>query len=95
MKTSIRKFCILHFSSFILLALALTGCMSPVTSGISAEKGRLEFENGFFSSRIQVVGDMTVKLDSGFLKAQVTVRNAGKRNLDCQYCFGGTPMATT
>lgn len=87
MKTSIRKFCILHFSSFILLALALTGCMSPVTSGISAEKGRLEFENGFFSSRIQVVGDMTVKLDSGFLKAQVTVRNAGKRNLDCQYCF--------
>lgn len=87
MKTSVRKFFISHFSISLLVAFTLTSCMSPVTSGVSAEKGRLEFENAFFSSRIKVVSDTTVKLDSGFLKAQVTVRNTGKRNLDCQYCF--------
>ena len=69
------------------MALAFGGCMSPVSSGVSAEKGVLQFENGFFSSRIKIIEDKTVKLDSGFLKAQVTVRNSGKRDLNCQYRF--------
>ena len=72
---------------FCALCIVFSGCMSPVSSGVSAEKGILQFENGFFSSRIKVIGDQTVKLDGDFLKAQVTVQNSGKRDLNCQYRF--------
>ena len=70
------------------IALALSGCMSPVTSGVSLENRILQFENGVFASRIKVV-DATppAKIDGGFLKVQVTVENASKRDLDCQYRF--------
>lgn len=87
MKSAIRTFHVYFFIFSVLSVAALTSCMSPVTSGVSAEKGRLEFENAFFSSRIKIVEDKTVKLDSGFLKAQVTIRNSGKRDLNCQYRF--------
>ena len=71
------------------MALALGGCMSPVTSGVSAEKGVLKFENAFFSSRLKVDEDKIVrlKISGNFLKVQVTVQNTGKRDLDCQYRF--------
>ena len=86
-----HQFAIRHLSLALASALAcmpmLTGCLSPDTSGLSAEKGILQFENGFFSSRIRVVEDRTVKLEGDFLKAQVTVQNAGKRDMNCQYRF--------
>ena len=79
----VLSLCIVHSA----LCILFSGCMSPVSSGVSAEKGILQFENGFFASRIKVVGDQTVKLDKDFLKAQVTVLNLGKRDLNCQYRF--------
>lgn len=67
--------------------LGMTGCLGPDTSGISAEKGRLRVENRAFASRIELVQDQTVFTDSGFLKAQVTVRNTSKRDAHAQYRF--------
>ena len=69
------------------LSAACAGCMSPVTSGIAVEKGVLEFENDFFSSRIAASEDRTMKVAGDFLKAQVTVKNTGTRDLTFQYCF--------
>lgn len=67
--------------------LEMAGCLGPNTSGISAEHGRLRVENRAFASRVELVQDQTVLTDSGFLKAQVTVRNTSKRDLRAQYRF--------
>lgn len=63
------------------------GCLGPVTSGISAERGRVRVENRAFASLVELGPDRTVFTDSGFLKAQVTVFNTSKRNLRAQYRF--------
>lgn len=67
--------------------LATVGCLGPDTSGMSAERGRLRVENRAFASRVELVQDQTVLTDSGFLKAQVTVRNTSKRDTRAQYRF--------
>lgn len=66
---------------------AAAGCVGPDTSGMSAERGRLRVENRAFASRVELVQDQTVFTDSGFLKAQVTVRNRSKRDTQAQYRF--------
>lgn len=83
MNTSIHKL------SFLLLpfSILLSGCLSPKTAGVSAEKGVLKVEDRLFASHIVVVQDQTTMTDQGFLKAQVTLRNTGKRDFDCQYIF--------
>lgn len=63
------------------------GCLSPSTAGVSAEKGVLRVEDRRFASHVEVVQDQTTTTDGGFLKVQVTLRNTGKRNFDCQYRF--------
>lgn len=63
------------------------GCLGPTTSGVAAEQGRLTVENRAFASNVELVQDQTVFTDSGFLKAQVTLRNTSKRNLRAQYRF--------
>ena len=63
------------------------GCLSPVTSGVSAEGGRLSVENRAFASRLEIVRDQTTMSDKGFLKAQVTLRNRESRSAAMQYRF--------
>ena len=84
MNASFRKIFILHLS---FSALLLSGCLSPRTAGLSAEKGVLKVEDRLFASHIEVVQDQTTMTDQGFLKAQVTLRNTERRNFDCQYRF--------
>lgn len=67
--------------------LAAAGCLGPNTAGMSAERGRLRVENRAFASRVELLQDQTVFTDSGFLKAQVTLRNTSKRDTHAQYRF--------
>ena len=78
-----NKVFIFCFPAFILAS----GCLSSVTSGISAEGGRVSIENVEFASRVQLVEDRTVFIGGGFLKAQVTLRNNEKRDVAAQYKF--------
>ncbi len=73
-------------SIFPALLLA-SGCLSPVTAGISAEGGRVSIENEEFGSRVRLVEDRTVFIGGGFLKAQVTLHNNEKRDVSAQYKF--------
>ena len=67
--------------------LTVVGCLGPNPSGMSAERGRLRVENRAFASRVELLQDQTVLTDSGFLKAQVTVRNTLKQDARAQYRF--------
>lgn len=70
-----------------LLLVFASGCLAPKTGGIKVEQGRLVVEDRGFASRIEVVKDQTTMTGSGFLRAQVTLRNTGMRNFSCQYRF--------
>ena len=63
------------------------GCLGPDTAGIALERGRLVVEDRAFASRLELVENRTVQTDSGFLKAQVTLRNTQKRDARFQYRF--------
>ena len=65
------------------------GCLSPVTAGVSAERGRLTVEDRAFAYRLEIVEDKTKTIDlgDGFLKAQVTLRNRERRDAELQYRF--------
>lgn len=76
-----------HLFLAVALCAGLSGCLAPVTSGISAERGHLVFENAGFASRIEAVQDKTVMTDGGFLKAQVSLRNREQRDIRAQYRF--------
>ena len=73
----------------LFLPALFSGCLSPVTSGISAEGGRLAVENRALASRIEILEDKTklIEVGNGFLKAQVTLRNRDSRDFSGQYCF--------
>lgn len=64
-----------------------SGCLAPKDGGVTVEHGRLLVEDRGFASRIEVVRDQVTKTGSGFLKAQVTLRNTSKRDFTCQYQF--------
>ena len=74
-------------SAVLLLALCAGGCLTRQSAGFSAEQGILQVEDPVFAKRLQVVQDQSVMDDRGFLKAQVTLKNAGTRDATFQYRF--------
>lgn len=69
------------------LALCAGGCLSVKSAGVAAERGILQVEDRTFATRLDVVQDQTVMIDGGFLKAQVTLKNTGRRDATFQYRF--------
>ena len=68
-------------------AAALAGCLSPKTSGLWVEKGRLYLEDAAFATNLDIVQDAMERTPEGFLHVQVTVRNANQHDYRCQYRF--------
>ena len=67
--------------------LALAGCLSPKTSGVWVEKGRLYIEDAAFALNLNLVKDAMERTPEGFLHVQVTVQNANQQDYRCQYRF--------
>lgn len=63
------------------------GCVSPRTSGVVVENGRVCFEDPAFAANIEVIRDARELTHDGFLHAQVTVKNTNRTDYECQYCF--------
>ena len=66
---------------------ALCGCVSPRTSGVVVEKGRIVFEDPAFAANIEVLQDVRERTQEGFLHAQVTLQNTNRTDYECQYRF--------
>ena len=66
---------------------ALGGCLSPKTSGLWVEKGRLYLEDAAFATNLDIVQDAMERTPEGFLHVQVTVRNTNQHDYRCQYRF--------
>ena len=69
------------------LAFALSGCLSPKTSGSSVEKGRLIIEDASFALNLSVERDAMERTPEGLLHVQVDVQNTNQRDYNCQYRF--------
>ena len=65
----------------------LAGCLSPKTSGLWVEKGRLYVEDAAFVTNLDIVQDSMERTPEGFLHVQVTVRNSNQHDYRCQYRF--------
>ena len=74
---------------FALLLVLFTsfGCLSPNSSGVLVENGRLYIEDARFASNIKVISDACEKTELGFLHAQVTLKNTNRVDYRCQYRF--------
>ena len=70
-----------------LATVSLVGCLSPKTSGVWVEKGRLYVEDASFALNLNLVQDAVEKTPEGFLHVQVTVQNANQQDYRCQYRF--------
>ncbi len=68
-------------------ALVCSGCLSPRTSGVALEKGRLYIEDAAFALNINVIQDAMEQTPEGHLHVQVTVRNTNFHDYHCQYRF--------
>jgi len=68
-------------------AATLTGCISPRTSGVMVEKGRLHVEDPAFAANIELVQDARERTPEGFLHVQATVKNTSRADFYCQYRF--------
>lgn len=66
---------------------AVCGCVSPRTSGVVIEKGRIALEDPAFAANIEVVQDARDRTQGGFLHAQVTLKNTNRTDYECQYRF--------
>ena len=66
---------------------ALCGCVSPRTSGVVVEKGRIVFEDPAFAANIEVLQDVRERTQEGFLHAQVALKNTNRIDYECQYRF--------
>lgn len=64
-----------------------SGCLTPRTDGMSVEKGRLQIDNVPFSLNLEMIQDAMYKTNEGFLRVQVTLKNANREDFDCQYRF--------
>ncbi|MGN0833624.1 MAG: DUF1425 domain-containing protein [Kiritimatiellia bacterium] len=63
------------------------GCLSPKTSGMVVEKGRLFVHDPSFALNLETVQDVRERTPEGFLHVQVTVRNTNQTDFRCQYRF--------
>lgn len=69
------------------MAVLSGGCLSPRTSGVVVEKGRLTIEDAAFATNLVLLEDRMERTPEGFLHAQVTLKNANRRDYACQYRF--------
>ena len=63
------------------------GCLSPKTSGLLVEKGRLTIGNASFGLGIDISQDASRLTDDGFLHVQVELKNNDERDYSFQYRF--------
>ena len=77
----------LKLLAVLCIAAAFSGCLSPKTSGVWVEKGRLYIEDAAFATNIDIVQDSMERTPEGFLHVQVTVRNSNQHDYRCQYRF--------
>ncbi len=69
------------------LLFAFAGCLSPKTSGVWVEKGRLYVEDAAFALNLNLVQDAMERTPEGFLHVQVTLQNLNQQDYRCQYRF--------
>ena len=65
----------------------VSGCLSPKTSGVAVEKGRLLIHDPSFALNLEMVQDARERTPEGFLHVQATVRNTNQVDFRCQYRF--------
>ena len=63
------------------------GCLSPKTSGVVVEKGRLLVHDPSFALNLEMVQDARERTPEGFLHVQAKVRNTNQTDFSCQYRF--------
>ena len=64
------------------------GCLlGRMTSGVTAEGGRLLVEDPSFALNLELVRDARTRTKEGFLHAQATVKNTNRHDYSCQYQF--------
>lgn len=80
-----KRFC--KFSLFLSVAIMLSGCLSPKTSGMVVEKGRLLIHDASFALNLEMVSDTVARTPEGFLRVQAKVRNTNETDFRCQYRF--------
>ena len=77
--------------SRILLILTIVGCFAgcqaPWTSGVMVEKGVLHIDDVAFARNFEVLSEAKERTGTGFLHAQVVLKNNRWRDFKCQYCF--------
>lgn len=77
--------------ALLIVSVAVTclvcGCLSPKTSGVVVEKGRLLIHDPSFALNLEMVQDAREKTPEGFLHVQATVRNTNQADFRCQYRF--------
>ena len=61
------------------------GCVSPKTSGVLVEKGRIAIENPAFASNIEIIRDSREMTEDGYLHVQVVLKNTNHSDYQCQY----------
>lgn len=68
-------------------AVLFGGCLSPRTSGMAVERGRLTVEDPTFATNLLLREDRMERTPEGFLHVQVALKNANRRDYACQYRF--------
>lgn len=63
------------------------GCLSPKTSGVVVEKGRLLVHDPSFALNLEMVQDARERTPEGFLHVQAKVQNTNQVDFRCQYRF--------
>lgn len=65
----------------------VAGCLSPRTSGVVVEKGRMLVHDASFALNLDMVSDTMKRTPEGFLWVQAKVRNTNQTDFKCQYRF--------
>lgn len=73
--------------ALVCAVLSCAGCLSPRTSGIVVEKGRLLVYDASFALNLEMISDSVMRTPEGFLRVQAKVRNANQTDFACQYRF--------
>lgn len=81
-----RKLCIA--AAVLAVLMAAPGCLhGNLTSGVTAENGRLAIEDPSFALNLELERDARTRTAEGFLHAQVTLKNTNRQDYSCQYKF--------
>ena len=70
-----------------LCVMVVCGCLSPQTSGMSVEKGKLIIDDASFALNLELREDACERTPEGFLHVQVALKNTNDYDFPCQYQF--------